>query len=60
MRHGSECMGRPVPTPYKAEEGRTQVLSTNRSVRPAAVRPALNYLRTDTGGCRGIRTSPGF
>ena len=30
--HNSECMGRPAPGPYKAEEGRTQVLSTNRSV----------------------------
>ena len=45
MCQGSECMGRPAPTPYKVEEGRTQLLSTDRLVSPAAVRPALNYLK---------------
>ena len=34
-------MERPAPIPYKAEEGKAQVLSTNRSVRPAAMRPAF-------------------
>ena len=29
------------PGPYKAEEGRTQLLSTDRPVSPAALRPAF-------------------
>ena len=41
MCHGSECMGRPAPSPCKAEEGRTQILITNRSVGPAALRLAF-------------------
>ena len=44
MCHGSECMGRPAPSPCKAEGGRTHVLITNRLVSPAALRPALSTI----------------
>ena len=37
----SECMGRPAPTPFKAEDGRTLLLSNDRLGSPASLRPAF-------------------